>query len=371
MKMVWIYEQTDGKAIKKFLKNGMPDPMYFGGGFYQNREYDDSSHSRAYVEINPYIGTRKQNMSLPLASKTVRSIEIWKEPGYKDCKLVATCIPEEMEIFTKMLRTSHRKTESNIPDWLKEGYGADQEVLMFDVELDRQITFTEFDESQEPFLDKLIYRLAIEDAVFVQIIFSQIDQLSEVCRKSTGKLNKIGPKDKTQISITGWHSKLPKLSEKREVKKESKFYQRQKNIYEKRKNEPLVAVSIRGFICTKSYKSTLDSLKGLFEMIKVQDDKLIIHDYPLHRDFGQYMTDRTLSSQHGFNTLLAMGSNIWSKTKWGEGKDFVPFLVMNHTELNNIFLKLPTDIAIPVTFQRETISKTNPKKVGFLMGYAR
>ena len=371
MRLVWIYEQTDGKAIKKFLKNGMPDPMYFGGGFYQNKEYDDSSYSRTCVEINPYLGIRKQNMILPLASKTVRSIEIWKELGHKDCKLVATCVPEEMKIFTRMLRASHRKLESNVPDWLKQEWGVDQELLMFDVELDRQITFTEFDKSQEPLLDKLIYGLAIEDAVFVQIIFSQIDQLSELCRKSAHELNKMAPRDKIQISITGWHSKLPKLSEKREVKKESKFYQRQKNIYGKRKNEPLVAVSIRGLIYTKSYKSTLDSLKGMFEMIKVQDDKLIVHDYPLHKNFGQYMTDRILSSQHGFNTLLTMGANIWSKIKWGEEKDFVPFLVMNNLELNNIFLKLPTDIIIPVTFQRETISKTNPKKVGFFIGYAR
>ena len=89
-------------------------------------------------------------------------------------------------------------------------------------------------------------------------------------------------------------------------------------------------------------------------------------DYPALDVAYKWLENNVITSKYAVE-ILEENANMWNNMKWGVGRDFVQFLCLAPDEFH-IFVSLPTDHTLPISYRRQKLKGLNYDKMVFPLG---
>lgn len=389
MSMVWfqyknkskglIHRKTVPEFIKKFQKNGMPDPDYFGAGMYANYVSDlQDQEIRAY-EIFPTL--KEHNLPLShIVTEMARSFELYKHNSSDTVRLAIRSSLQDIQGYAKSLGVEYQDTGLKILPILDKSVSSNSDTYFFDFELTNQFNFTALEPLQEPVINKLIRAMNTSKncGIIIQFVFTRSVKWNQIAKLTSSKLSRYLKSVEdgiTKYLFTGiGHNFIPTVTTRISPKIKplsSSMYQTGKmmeEIYHQKAQSVPITLSIRGMIVGNSddFKVAAQNLAAVFSSIKIVGDSLEYFDYPDLDVAYKWLENNTIASQYVVE-VLKENANMWSNMKWGIGRDFVQFLCLLPNEFP-IFVSLPTDPTLSISYRRQKISGLNYDKMVFPLG---
>jgi hypothetical protein len=89
-------------------------------------------------------------------------------------------------------------------------------------------------------------------------------------------------------------------------------------------------------------------------------------DYPDLAVAYKWLENNIIASDYAVE-ILGENANMWCNMKWGVSRDFVQFLCLAPDEFP-IFVSLPTDPTLPISYRRQRVRGFNYDKMVFSLG---
>lgn len=387
--MVWYrYKKkrrglTNRKDIPEFIKKfkgDNPDLDYFGSGMLANYLYLPEQVETKAFELFPTLKDTSSSLA-HIVTNAPRSFEICKELGTNTIRLVIRSIKEDMDSYAKSLDAEHLDTGLKILPLTKQESAPNYKTHFFDFELTNQFNFTTLESKQEPIINKLLR--VIESytncGIMIQFLFTRsIDwnDIAELTASNLSRYLKSVEKDKTKQSITGFGSNLvPLLSPEPSQKIDelsSSTYQLGKKLessYHQKANSPPITLAIRGMIIGSKddIKAAMRNMLAVLTSVRFIGDSLSYFDYEVEYNLGlDWLENNSMKTEYAYQ-ILQNNVNMWADMRWGEGRDFVPFLCLSPEEFS-VFVSLPTDPNLAVSYRRQKVKGLNYDKMVFPLG---
>jgi hypothetical protein len=215
--------------------------------------------------------------------------------------------------------------------------------------------------------------------VMIQFLFTRSINWSEIARFAASKLAKYlrsVEEGKTMYFVSGFNKiyipmissgKIPKVNELA-----SFTYQVGKEIdvfYHKKARAQPITLAIRGMIVgtMNDIKATIQNIMDTFASVRFVGDSLRYFDYGVDHNIGlSWLENNTIGTNYAYEIFKNNG-NMWSDMRWGRGRDLVPFLCLTYDEFP-VFVSLPTDPNLPVSYRRKKVRGMNYDKLVFPLG---
>ncbi len=388
--MVWFRVETRknlfgnklaGKPIKKFI-DGEPDWNYFGGGMYSNYfSIPQRRNMRAY-EIFPPLKEKQASLE-HIVTDFPRSFEIYKHIDSKLVRFAIRSTSDDIIFYAKTLNVDFIDTGlSMLPIVSRRSSQSDLSCYFFDFELENQLNFTMADPQQEPIINKIISAMNTNCGIMIQFLFTTAIRWNKIANITAVNLDKYLQKidaGKTKQIITGFRGNFVPHTSIRTVPdidgRTSSSYTIGKRIekyYHQKANSVPISLAIRGMIIGKNDDiiSTINDISAVFRKIVFFDDYLRYCDYVVDPDLAyEWLLNNQIASEDSIK-ILENNQRMWSNAKWGIGRDFVPFLCLTPAEFS-LFVSLPTDFTLPISFRRHSIRSASIPNSGFVIGHLR
>jgi len=374
-----IHRKTVPKFIKKFQKDGIPDPAYFGAGMYANYVSESQDQNIKAYEIFPTL--TENNVSLShIVTDTPRSFELYKQDVSDIIQLTIRSTIQDIPSYAKSIGVEYQDTGLKMLPILNGSTLSDYKTYFFDFELTNQFNFTLLQSSQKPIINKLIHAMASSKncGIMIQFVFTRSIKWNEIAKLTASKLSeylKSVEERTTKYVFTGiGRNFIPTVAPKTFLKTKqlsSSIYQTGKKleeIYHQKAQSVPITLSIRGMIVggQNDFKTTAQNLNAVFSSIGIVGDSLEYFDYPDLEIAHKWFENNTLTSEYAVE-ILEKNANMWSNMKWGVGRDFVQFLCLTPEEFS-IFVSLPTDPTLPIKYRRQNLRGLNYDKMVFPLG---
>jgi hypothetical protein len=373
-----MYGKPKPVFIKKFQKNGVPDEEYFGPGMYANYLYEPVQQDIRTLEIFPDLSGDQSSVG-HIVTNATRSFEIHKQNNMDFVRLIIRATADDIDGFVKSLNVDYKNVEEPCPiDAIRN---PSNKQYFFDFELVHQFNFTILETNQEPIINKLIRAmLSVKNCgVMIQFVFTRSlewNTIAETTAKNLSKYLRIVERGKIKSTITGFNKYfIPNLSlsESPEIEDvSSSVYQTGKKI-EKSYHQKVISspftLAIRGMAVGESgyVENALQNIMSVFSSVEFLGDYLNCFNYDVSFERGQsWIKNNTLASVYALK-ILEDNANMWSDMRWGRGRDFVPFLCLTAQEFP-IFVSLPTDPTLAVSYSRKRIAGQSYDKMVFPLG---
>ncbi|WKT57922.1 hypothetical protein QVH35_11660 [Candidatus Nitrosotenuis chungbukensis] len=374
-----IRRKTIPKFLKKFQKDGMPDPDYFGAGMYANYVSEPPDLEIIAYEIFP---TLKEN-NIPLShivTEAIRSFELYKHDDSDTIRLVIRSTLQDIQGYAKSLGLEYRDTGLKMLPILSESSSSNHHAYFFDFELANQFNFTSLEPLQEPIINKLIRAMNTSKncGIVVQFVFTRSVKWNQIAKLTSSKLSrylKSMEEGITKYVFTGiGYNFIPTVATKtfpRTKQLSSSIYQTGKKleeIYHQKAQSVPITLSIRGIIVgnQNDFKAAAQNLDAVFSSIRIIGDSLEYFDYPDLDVAYKWLENNTITSKYAVE-ILEENANMWNNMNWGIGRDFVQFLCLAPDEFP-IFVSLPTDPTLPISYRRQKLKGLNYDKMVFSLG---
>jgi hypothetical protein len=374
-----IHRKTVPTFTKKFQKGGTPDPAYFGAGMYANYVSESQDQEIRAYEIFP---TLKEN-NVPLShivTEATRSFELYKHDDSDTVRLAIRSTLQDIQGYAKSLGVEYQDTGLKILPILGESSSSNYNTYFFDFELTNQFNFTSLEPLQEPMINKLIRAMSTSKncGIIIQFVFTRSIKWNQIAKFTSSKLSrylKSVEDGVTKYVFTGiGHNFIPTVAAKtfpRTKQLSSSIYQTGKKlevIYHQKAQSVPITLSIRGMIVgnQNDFKAAAQNLDAVFSSIRISRDSLEYFDYPDLDVAYKWLENNTITSKYAVE-ILEENANMWRNMKWGVGRDFVQFLCLTPDEFP-IFVSLPTDSTLPVSYRRQKLKGLNYDKMVFPLG---
>ncbi len=387
--MVWYQYEEKKKGLKrkithefiKKFKDGKPDLEYFGSGMCANYLYEPQEINIKAYEIFPTL--KENNPSLShVVTNMPRSFELYKTEGTDIVRFVIRSIKEDIESYAKSLDVTYSDIGLRIlPIITKPTIPSNYMSYFFDFELENQFNFTGLEQKQDPLVNRLVRAMTSNKncGIMVQFLFTRSINWKEIAKFTASKLTRYlrsVEKGKTKHFISGFDKNftptiyagtVPKIKEL-----SSFTYQAGKNLesfYHKKAISSSITLAIRGMIvgALDDIKVTIRNISAVFSNVRFVGDSLSYFDYKVDQKMGiSWLENNDIGSNYTIE-ILKNNSNMWSDMRWGIGRDFVPFLCLTDEEFP-VFVSLPTDPNLPVSYKRKKIKGMNYDKLVFPLG---
>jgi hypothetical protein len=374
-----IRRKTVPKFIKKFQKGGIPDPDYFGAGMYANYVSEPQNLDVRTYEIFP---TLKEN-NVPLShivTEATRSFDLYKHDDSNTVRLAIRSTLQDILGYAKSLGVEYQDTGLQILPILSESLSSNYNTYFFDFELTNQFNFTSLEPSQEHMINKLIRAMSSSKncGIIIQFVFTRSVKWNQIAKSTSSKLSQYLKSVEERITkyvFTGiGQNYIPTITPQTFLKTKqlsSSIYQTGKKIedsYHKKAQSVPITLSIRGIIVgnQNDFKAAAQNLDAVFSSIRIIGDSLEYFDYPDLDVAYKWLENNTIASKYAIE-ILEENANMWHNLKWGVGRDFVPFLCLTPEEFP-IFVSLPTDPTLPISYRRQKLKGLNYDKMVFPLG---
>ena len=331
--MVWTkthYSIRGKKEIKKFTDNG-PDMNYWGAGFYANKITKPDIFTGNIYRLRPI----RDRIGKILSSTLPRSLEIWKNPNDKEIHIIVTS--SDNESFPQNLGHDILEMKDTTPDWAHTA-----KSIGFDIESTFQYNFALIEKITGHVLNDLVASISKnKDAgVWLQFAFQNMtDTLTSIAWNTHNAMSKSKSNDEQTKDI------IASLS----------------SDYDCHARGALIAMSIRGLV-TDNHDSILSSIESVFTNVKVKADHLNVHTYP-KKLILPWLESRLVCSDNAIR-ILAENAKMWQDARWGIGRDFVPFIILDAKELQTL-VQIPDNPALPIRFMRRRLDGLPQTRMGF------
>jgi hypothetical protein len=374
-----IHRKTVPKFIKKFQKGGMPDPAYFGAGMYANYVSEPPNQEIRAYEIFP---TLKEN-NIPLShivTETTRSFELYKHDDSDIVRLAIRSTLQDIQSYAKSLGVEYNDTGLKMLPIMDGCLSSNHNTYFFDFELTNQFNFTSLEPLQESMINKLIRAMSASKncGIIIQFVFTKSVKWNQIAKITSSKLSRYLKSVETGMTkyvFTGiGHNFIPTVSQQMSPKTKhlsSSIYQTGKKIeeiYHQKSQSTPISLSIRGIVIgnQNNFKVVAQNLAAVFSSIRFIGDSLEYFDYPDLTIAYKWLESNTIASEYAVE-ILEENANMWHNMKWGISRDFVPFLCLTPDEFP-IFVSLPTDSTLPVSYRRQKLKGLNYDKMVFSLG---
>ena len=383
--MVWfklknkntLIKNTTKKITKKF-KNGEPIWDYFGAGMYSNYSSIPRKHNMRAYEVFPTLKDTYSSLQ-PIATDSPRSFELYKHSDNDYIQLVIRSTVDDIESYAKLLNVDYKDTGLPIMPIMSAERLKNVKCFFFDFELEHQFNFSPV-EQQKPIIDRLIRAMNVKGCgILVQFLFTTNIKWNSIASVTANALNqhlqKIGA-DKTKQTIAGFTKNfIPTIRTETTLDvrgRSSSVYTIGKKLSEhythKAQSTP-ISLSIRGMIIGEQNNIDLaiKNIASVFTSVIFVNDFLKYCDYYVDSDLAyDWLLNNDIANDDAIRTL-ENNQKMWSDMRWGVGRDFVPFLCLTPEEFS-VFVSLPIDPTLPVSFRRQKIRSTNYDKMVFPLG---
>ncbi|HET8720257.1 MAG TPA: hypothetical protein VFM64_04605, partial [Candidatus Nitrosotenuis sp.] len=139
--------------------------------------------------------------------------------------------------------------------------------------------------------------------------------------------------------------------------------------YRQKSTSQPITMSIRGAIVGNKLDvpAAISGISAVFSSVRFVGDHLEYFDYDIDKNRGfQWLENNNLASAYSLE-IFKNNAKMWADMRWGRGRDFVPFLCLTPQEFS-IFVSMPTDHNLPITFRRKTLRGLNNRTKIFLWG---
>jgi hypothetical protein len=214
--------------------------------------------------------------------------------------------------------------------------------------------------------------------IIIQFVFTRSVKWNQIAKLTSSKLSRYLKSVEAGITkyvFTGiGHNFIPTIAQQISPKTKqlsSSIYQTGKRIedsYHQKAQSVPVTLSIRGMIVgnQNDFRAAAQNLAAVFSSIRIMGDSLEYFDYPNLDVAYKWLENNTIASEYAIE-ILGENANMWSNMKWGVGRDFVPFLCLTPDEFP-VFVSLPTDPTLPISYRRQKIKGFNYDKMVFPLG---
>jgi hypothetical protein len=366
--------------IKKF-KNGNPNLECFGSGMCANYlSFPDDQDIKAY-EVFPTL--REKNIfDGHIVTDAPRSFELCKEENKSVVRFIIRSTREDIDSYARSLDVEYTDTGLKIlPVTTKQTLPTNYSCYFFDFELINQFNFTALEPGQKPLINKLVRAMTSSKncGVMIQFLFTRSLNWSKVAQHATSqlvrriKLIEIG---KTKHVIIGFGKNfIPRTSALTIPNLKgisSSTYQigkRLESIYHQKANSAPITLAIRGMVIGTAIdiESTVRNLIATFASVRFVCDSLGYFDYNIDQNLGSKWLENNIVATHYAYEIFRNNAKMWSDMRWGIGRDFVPFLCLTSEEFP-IFVSLPNDASLPVSYRRQNLKGLNYDKMVFPLG---
>ena len=347
---------------------------------YSNYFSEPLKHNMRAYEILPTLKDSQSSLQF-IVTESPRSFELCKHSDNDYVQLAIRSTVDDIESYAKSLNIDYKDTEMSIlPIISKDGLSKNPLCFFFDFELEYQLNFTSIDAQQEPIINKIIRAMNVKNcAILIQFLFTTSIKWNSVASTTTLNLSHFLQKidaGKMKHVITGLTRNFaPTISTRRvpDVKgRSSSIYTIGKRIeksYQQKTASTPISLSIRGMIMgnQNDIRLALQNIEPVFGSVIFSNDFLRYCDYHVDSNLAyEWLVNNEIANKYAIHTLQN-NQSMWSNAKWGIGRDFVPFLCLTPDEFS-VFVSLPTDLTLPISFRRQKIKSKNYEKMVFPLG---
>ncbi|WP_268543598.1 hypothetical protein [Candidatus Nitrosotenuis cloacae] len=366
---------------KKFQKDGNPNCEYFGGGMYANYLNEPAERDIRAYEIFPHLIDNPISLN-HIVTNIERSFEIYKEDKIGQVRLGIRSTISDIDGYAGSLGIEYVDTDKKIiPILTPSDSISNYKLYFFDFELVNQLNFTTFERGQESIMNKIIRTMSASKncSIVLQFVFTRSIEWNKIAKNAASKLSqylRTAEQRKIKQIPHGFERNfIPKLSSRTVTKineLSSSTYQTGKKIeysYHQKSNSTPITLAIRGIAIgiPNEVESAIQNISAVFSSIEFVGDALGCFRYNVDQDRGyRWIENNNISSKHAME-VLQNNSNMWSDMRWGKGRDFVPFLCLTPEEFF-VFVSLPTDSTLPISYRRQKIRGVNHDKMVFPLG---
>lgn len=376
-----FHRKTRFTFRKKFQSDGTPNHEYFGGGMYANYFYEPTERNMCAYEVFPYLTDKPVSLN-HIVTNVERSFEIYKEDEIGRVRLGIRSVTNDMDGYAGSLGIEYTDTNKKIiPILTPIDSTSNYKAYFFDFELVNQLNFTTFEKGQEPIMNKVIRTISASKncSIILQFVFTRSIEWNRIAKNTASKLSqRLRTAEQRKIKQTTHgleHNFIPRFSSKTFTKIKdlsSSTYQTGKKIesvYHQKSNSTPITLAIRGIAIgiPNEVETAIQNITSVFRSIEFVGDALRCFYYNVDQDRGyRWIENNNISSEYSME-ILQNNSNMWSDMRWGRGRDFVPFLCLTPEEFF-VFVSLPTDPTLPLSYRRQKLRGMNHDKMVFPLG---
>jgi hypothetical protein len=372
--------KTVPEFIKKF-KNGKPDLEYFGSGMCANYIYSPIERDIKAYEIFPTLNEKTVSLD-HIVTDAPRSFELYKEDDVDTIHLVIRSTNDDLDRYVKSMSVDYSETGLKmLPLIRKPKFPSSYRHYFFDFELVNQFNFTCLEPDQEPLINRLIRTMSSSKncGIMIQFLFTNWPNWNNVAELAASKLSrhiKSVEEGRRKNVISGFSKNFVPTTFFQIVSNVSKLssfiYQTGKNLekyYHQKACSPPITLAIRGMVVGEQddIYATVSNLSAVFSSVRFVGDHLDYFDYDVDVNRAiMWLENNNIGTSYAYE-IFRNNANMWTDMRWGKSRDFVPFLCLMPEEFP-IFVSLPTDSSLAVSYRRQHLKGLNYDKMVYLLG---
>ena len=331
----------------------------FAGAFSYFFDQAFEKSPRAFVEVHPPFPSSQSKTKFKSAIGAIsaaRSIELWKEPEDETIRIIASAIPEDLQMLERELSASYpgtkttslNQTEPNFvqhaSEYMKEGYID----YWFDIEQAHALPGVWYDLEQARTLVDGLVRSLKGKAAWVEIAWcyydwthfveaasitmqKAVDEIRRGTTVTTPTFGGFGPNFTPKLGVST--TRRPHDASGGTIDVQGDRIAKQ--YFEKGQRSPVI-VSIRGVILSKD---SAEHLKSAVNDVKISSLDYLAPWFYTDPRMLRWLRSRALPDPTRMLQMHAQGGFLH---EWGKGRELIPVLCATTEELPTL-VHLPQD----------------------------